>query len=406
MDNNRYIPNDWLALSTLVALNPRQAEAGQAGLAWHAGGVVLTSALRAETVYVAEQAERRRCYGAGRPHAWPVQNGDVVLPAKWRADLAGQVASVVCGGMGGFGHCAAPAGYLVLRPDPSQLDSGFLAHLLRYLAAPGGVLAEAAQAGFGLVPMLPLLRRLRLRLPSLAQQQALVAELNLALANLWQRQSALAALDQARRRAFTEFFGSTSTLLATLPHATLGQVVQQILLGKADWRNPVHAPGWHMLRAHHVTWNRLHPLPAHPAPLARRPAGQVALQAGDVLLGTSCRGGGAAVVPDGLPPTRIGPGLALLRGHLQEPGYLAAFLCSGTGLGEIERVANYGRNDWLGREAIAKIRLPLPPRAKQVQFLQQRQGLDQDCANALAAWQQAQSALQQLQQHGLHGALF
>jgi hypothetical protein len=386
-------------LAQVVQFNPREPASVSGGDPDMPAGVVLASQIEADSVYVAPVQERRWQRRETRQHAWAVQDGDVLVPFSWRAFVAGQVAVAMLplaapnrrGRYYALNTCHAPPGYLVLRPDPRWLDGAFLAHFLRH---PDWAMLCAKWRALTCdkpIPMLALLRNIHMALPPLAEQRAWVGALQLDLRTLRARQQALHAADSERRLAFAQYFGATAVLRTRWRHAPLAELVQQILPGKPVPHAAGVGNGWRVLTPDHIGWNRLHPAQDQWCLAAPRRA--VRVQAGDVLFSSARTGGGAALAPHDMAHTLIGPGVVILRNHDMEPAYLAGFLCSGTGLGEIERVAGHDRSGWLGRAAIGQIVLPVPPRACQAEFVQQRWGLDQACAAGLAHWQQAKDAL-------------
>ncbi|MEN9867678.1 MAG: hypothetical protein RL748_3268, partial [Pseudomonadota bacterium] len=208
-------------------------------------GVVLVSQMVDDSVYVMPAPERRRQWRGARSVGQPVQDGDVVLPA--RANAHSPVATVMlplaghnqANGEYAFSYCQAPPGYLVLRPDPARLLGAFLAHCLRLTDWPGWRTRHQS--------ILAALRLQKLVLPPLAVQRAWVTALEQAQQQLTQASQALDACDQERRQAYTRYFGSTLSLRGRWPQARLGELVPQILHGQARHSAPGQHGPWRVL---------------------------------------------------------------------------------------------------------------------------------------------------------------
>jgi restriction endonuclease S subunit len=76
--------------------------------------------------------------------------------------------------------------------------------------------------------------------------------------------------------------------------------------------------------------------------------------------------------------------VAILRSTRLEPGFLAAFLCSSAGLGEIELAQITYRRPCLGIDALRTIRLVVPPLALQRQFVEESAQFDRGMRQARA----------------------
>jgi type I restriction enzyme S subunit len=329
--------------------------------------------------------ERRRLDEIGR-NAPTFQDNDVLVLSQWKALQAGNAGMASTGADYAHGFCTVS--FAVIRPDPLQLDARYCLHFMRHPGMYERVaryVEEAVSAGRRPPPQ-AFLSELVLPLPPLAQQRHWATELDRAFNTCTTARRQLAALERQRRNFFHDFFGSTLTMRETWRETTLGTQLDAVIIGSGAMAQYRDSQGDALLRPCNVgdnvllDTNLLH---------VRLPWGNwqsKRVQPGDVLMCT--RTSGVAVVPPDIGVAHAGSGLAVLRSSALAPGFLAAFLLSGAGQGEMEWFAiTHGRRLSVG--VIGSLRLAVPPLALQRQFVQESTQFDPDIALARARLAQA-----------------
>jgi type I restriction enzyme S subunit len=322
--------------------------------------------------------ERRRLDEIGR-HAPAFQDNDVLVLSQWKALQAGKAGMASTGK--GYAHGFCTVSFAVIRPDPLQLDGRYCLYFMRHPDMYERValyLEDALSTGSRPSPQ-AFLSELVLPLPPLAQQQYWASELDQAFDACSAARRQLAALEKKRRNFFREFFGSTLSMRETWPETTLGTLLDAVIVGSGAMAQYRDSQGDALLRPCNVGdnvllgTNLLH---------VRLPWGNwqsKRVQPGDVLMCT--RTSGVAVAPPDIGVAHAGSGLAILRSSALLPGFLAAFLLSGAGQGEMEWFAiTHGRRLSVG--VIGSLRLAVPPLALQRQFVQESTQFDPDIAAA------------------------
>jgi type I restriction enzyme S subunit len=322
--------------------------------------------------------ERRRLDEIGR-NAPTFQDNDVLVLNQWKALQAGKAGMASTGADYAHGFCTVS--FAVIRPDPLQLDARYCLYFMRH---PGmyervALYVEAAVSAGRRPSPQAFLSELLLPLPPLAQQCYWAGELDRAFDACTAARRKLAALERQRRNFFRHFFGSTLTMRETWRETTLGTQLDAIIIGSGAMAQYRDSQGDALLRPCNVGdnvllgTNLLH---------VRLPWGNwqsKRVQPGDVLMCT--RTSGVAVAPPDIGVAHAGSGLAILRSSSLEPGFLAAFLLSGTGQGELEWFAiTHGRRLSVG--VIGSLRLAVPPLALQRQFVRESTQFDPDIAAA------------------------
>jgi type I restriction enzyme S subunit len=321
----------------------------------------------------------RRPLDEVRRYAPSFQDNDVLVLNQWKALQAGMAGIALTGT--GYAHGFCTSSFAVIRPDPLQLEARYCLHFMRHrgMAELVALYVEGdLSAGRRPSPQ-SFLSELLLPLPPLAQQQYWAGELDQAFDACTAARRQLAALEKQRRNFFREFFGSTLTMRETWPETTLGTQLDAVIIGSGAMAQYRDSQGDALLRPCNVGDNALlgknllH---------VRLPWGNwqnKRVQPGDVLMCT--RTSGVAVAPPDIGVAHAGSGLAILRSSTLEPGFLAAFLLSGAGQGEIEWFAlTHGSR--LSAGGICNLRLPVPPLALQRQFVQESVQFDPDIALA------------------------
>jgi hypothetical protein len=329
--------------------------------------------------------ERRRLDEIGR-NAPTFQDNDVLVLSQWKALQAGKAGMASTGN--GYAHGFCTVSFAVIRPDPLQLDARYCLYFMRHPGMYERVaryVEEAVSAGRR-PSQQAFLSELVLPLPPLAQQRHWADALEHAFEACATARRQLAALEKKRRNFFRDFFGSTLTMRENAPETTLGAQLDAVIIGSGAMAQYRDSQGDALLRPCNVGDNVL--LSANLLHV-RLPWGNwqnKRVQPGDVLMCT--RTSGVAVAPPDIGVAHAGSGLAILRSSTLEPGFLAAFLLSGAGQGELEwfAITHGGR---LSVRVIGSLRLVVPPLALQRQFVQESTQFDPDIALARARLAQA-----------------
>jgi hypothetical protein len=343
--------------------------------------------------------ERRRLDEIGH-NAPTFQDNDVLVLNQWKALQAGKAGMASTGV--GYAHGFCTVSFAVIRPDPLQLDARYCLHFMRHPGMYERVslyVEEAVSAGRRPSPH-GFLSALVLPLPPLAQQRDWAGELDRAFDACTAASRQLAALEWQRRNFFRHFFGSTLTMRETWPETTLGTQLDAVIIGSGAMAQYRDSQGDALLRPCNVGDNVLLEANLLHVRLPWSNWQKKRVQPGDVLMCT--RTSGVAVAPPDIGVAHAGSGLAILRSSTLEPGFLAAFLLSGAGQGELEWFAiTHGRRLSVG--VIGSLRLAVPPLALQRQFVQESTQFDPDIAAARERLAQAMACFDAIERAAFDG---
>lgn len=327
-------------------------------------------------------------------------DGDVLVAGNFAALQAGHCMQAKLAH--GLGFC--PDRMIVLRADATRLAGRFLLYFLRQRRMQN-LIAVHLQGNKRQFPHpREFLRTLKIPLPALAAQQQWCRQLDHAFAQQRKWQLEARSRDTTRRLAFLNFFGSTGTMKERWPTVQLQQVLDKLLLGSANLAR-YHAPkGDVLMQPCNLGSNRINLVDVMHIQLPAHGVRRSKVLEGDVLLSMPASHlGKTAVAPVDIGLVYAGKGVAILRSKKIEPGFLAAFLNSGTGMGEIELALQALPGYDLTADAIRGLNLPLPPRARQQEFVLADHDLEADCNDAWARLMQAQTRFAQIEHEAFRG---
>ncbi len=385
-------------LGAVVAFNPpwpRQAVAGMTH-ATHVAYVTPEMLFPDALEVVPETA----CFGDCREGHHHFVHGDVLAPGSFTALQAGACAQAVL--PQGVGFC--PDRMLVLRANTPQLEPRYLLYFLRQ-ARMRNFIAVHLQGSKRTFPHTrDFLRQLKMPLPTLYQQQNWCRQLDHAF-ELWRKWASEArSRDTTRRLFFHHFFGTTSGMQQRWQAVELNRLLDKLIIGSASLERYRAAQGDWLIRPGNLGCNRINMDDMLHVRLPVVSARRNRVQAGDVLFSLLAgQLGQTATAPQDIGPASVGGGVAILRSSQLEPGFLAAYLSSGTGLGEIERVLLSLPGHDLTASAVRGMRLLLPPRLMQREFVLADRELEADCDAAWARVAQTRKRFMQLEHEAFRG---
>lgn len=334
------------------------------------------------------------CWGDCEDGHHPFCNGDVLAPGNFAALQEGRCMQVRMDAEIGF----CPDKMVVLRGTPGLLDNRYLLYFLRQARMRNFIAVHLQGHPRQLPHTREFLRQLKIPLPTLFQQQNWCRQLDLAFA--MRRKWALEARsrDTTRRLFFHNFFGSTGTMQQRWHALELHQLLDHLIIGSAGLERFCAAKGELLVRPGNLGCNRILLHDTMHVQLPSSGERRHSVLAGDVLLCLQAGNlGGTATAPPDMAPACAGKGVAILRSTRLEPGFLAGWLSSGTGLGEMERVLKTLTGMDLSAAAVRAMRLHLPPRAMQQEFVLADRALEADCDAAYVRLEQARSRFSQLE---------
>lgn len=340
------------------------------------------------------------CYGDCEEGHHHFQHGDVLLPGHFAAFANGQCAQVNMTRETGF----CPDRMLVLRADPARLDARYLLYFLRQSRMRNFIAVHLQGSKRQFPHTRELLRELKLPLPTLFQQQNLFRQLDHAfeLRRKWALEAK--SRDTTRRLFFHNFFGTTGTMQQRWQALEMHQLLDKLIIGNASVERYRTDRGEYLIRPLNLGCNRILLDDMVHVQLPPQGVRRNRVLPGDVLLSLPAgQQGQTACAPPDIAPACAGAGVAILRTRLLEPGFLAAYLSSGTGLGEIERVLLSLPGHDLTASAVRAMRLLLPPRAMQQEFVLADHELEADCDAAWARLSQARARFAQLEHEAFRG---
>lgn len=385
-------------LGAVLAFNPPWPRQALSGLA-HAAHVayVTPEMLFPEALEVVPETA---CFGDCREGHNHFRDGDVLAPGNFAALEAGACAQAVLSQ--GVGFC--PDRMLVLRPDPQQLEARYLLYFLRQARMRNFIAVHMQDSKRTFPHTREFLRQLKMPLPTLFQQQNWCRQLDHAF-ELWRKWAREArSRDTTRRLFFHNFFGTTSSMQQRWQALELNRLLDKLIIGSASLERYRTPQGDWLIRPGNLGCNRINMEDMLRVRLPLVSMRRNRVQSGDVLLSLLAgQHGQTATAPADIAPASVGGGVAILRSTQLEPGFLAAYLSSGTGLGEIERVlAGLPGND-LTASAVRGMRLLLPPRAMQQEFVLADRELEADCDAAWARVAQTRKRFMQLEHEAFRG---
>jgi type I restriction enzyme S subunit len=325
--------------------------------------------------------ERRRLGDIRRSFPAFADN-DVLVANHWTMLQQGTAGMARLDATYPYGFCTS--NMTVIRPDSQQLDARYLMYFLRQPQM--DTLVEdylALAADKRPLPTQAFLKNLLVPLPPLEQQRYWAVELDRAHQACADARRHLAGLARDRRNFFRDFFADTLAMRQSKAETALGAHLDVVILGTGAWAQYQVDQGHAVIRPSNLgdqqllMENLLH---------VRLPWGvsrRARVHPGDVLIGTRATVG-AAVAPKDVGVAYAGSGVAILRSTRLAPEFLAAFLCSSAGLGEIELAQITYRRPCLGIEALRTIRLVVPPLALQRRFVEESAHFDPGMRQARA----------------------
>lgn len=385
-------------LGAVVAFNPpwpRQALSGMA----HAAHVayVTPEMLCADALEVVPETA---CLGDCLEGHHHFCHGDVLAPGNFAALQAGACAQAVLAQ--GTGFC--PDRMLVLRADAQQLEARYLLYFLRQVRMRNFIAVHLQDSKRTFPHTREFLRRLKMPLPTLYQQQNWCRQLDHAF-ELWRKWTREArSRDTTRRLFFHNFFGTTASMQHRWQAVELGCLLDKLIIGSTSLERYRSPRGDWLIRPGNLGCNRINTEEMLHVCLPAAGARRNRVLAGDVLFSLLAgQAGQTATAPAGMAPASVGGGVAILRSSQLEPGFLAAYLSSGTGLGEIERVLTELPGNDLTASAVRGMRLLLPPRAMQHEFVLADRELEADCDAAWMRVTQTRKRFMQLEHEAFRG---
>lgn len=385
-------------LGAVVVFNPpwpRQALSGMshaAHVAYVTPEMLFPDALEVEP--------ETACFGDCREGHHHFCHGDVLAPGNFAALQAGACAQAVLTQASGF----CPDRMLVLRPDAQQLDARYLLHFLRQTRMRNFIAVHLQDSKRTFPHTREFLRQLKMPLPTLYQQQNWSRQLDHAF-ELWRKWAREAkSRDTTRRLFFHNFFGTTSGMQQRWQAVELGRLLDKLIIGSASLERYRAPHGDWLIRPGNLGCNRINMEDMLQVCLPAAGVRRNRVLAGDVLFSLLAgQHGQTAAAPAEIAPASIGAGVAILRSAQLEPGFLAAYLSSGTGLGEIERVLAGLPGHDLTASAVRGMRLLLPPRAMQCEFVLADRELEADCDAAWSRVAQFRKRFMQLEHEAFRG---
>lgn len=390
-------------LHTVVTFNPRWLDGdwpSHTRLAWANGDAICADKLSLDTESASLEKPRDECLEDYRQFI----DGDVVLPSSFTALEAGEVALAELAepGTAPFGFC--PERLIVMRADKTRLDSRFLLFFLRQGHMKNFIAVHQKENRRMLPQPLDFLRTLKIPLPPLIVQQHWCRQLEQAFAARTHWLLAAKALDATRRLGFINFFGSTLTQKEKWTPLSLSQVLDNMIIGYPTMARFRALRGEMLVRPCNLGCNRL---VLDDVAYVQPPAFGVRrnpVLAGDVLFSLIDAGAGrSAVFRHEHGPAWLDKGMVVLRSKTVAPEYLAAFLSSGTGLGEIAQALESMPGRDLTVDAVRAMQLALPPRPMQQAFVGEDQEREADCSAAWARFSTAQAKLAALERDAFGG---
>lgn len=332
----------------------------------------------------------------------PFVDGDVLVPGTFAALRARHCMQARLGTNQHLGFC--PDRMMVLRADGVRLDARYLLYFLRQHRMQALIEAHLQGSKRQFPHPREFLQTLLIPLPPLSTQQHWCRQLDHMFEQLHKWQETAHSRDTTRRLAFFNFFGSSNTMRERWPMVQLHQVIDKIIPGSSTLARFHASTGEALIRPCNLGNNRLHLLDVLHVQAPPHGVRRSRVEPGDVLFCmTGPELGNSAVAVHGLAPSYAGKGVAIVRSKLIEPGYLAAYLNSGMGMGEIEQALKTLPGEDFTPEALRALHLPLPPRPMQQEFMLADHEPEADCNDAWARLNQAQARFASLEQEAFCG---
>ncbi len=387
-------------LGAVVAFNPPWPRQALSGLAHSTHVAYVTPEMLSSDAL--EVVPETACLGDCREGHHHFQPHDVLVPGNFAALQAGACAQAQLAADRELGFC--PDRMLVLRADPAQLDARYLLYFLRQARMRHFIAVHLQNSKRTFPHTRDFLRQLKIPLPTLYQQQNCCRQLDHAF-ELWRkwRREALSR-DTTRRLFFHNFFGTTASMQQRWQPVELNRLLDKLIMGSSSLERYRAPQGDWLIRPGNLGCNRINRDDMMHVRLPAASSRRNRVLAGDVLLSLQAgQQGQTATAPPDIAPASIGGGVAILRSSQLEAGFLAAYLSSGTGLGEIERVLVALPGHDLTASAVRGMRLLLPPRAMQREFVLADRELEADCDAAWARVSQTRKRFMQLEHEAFRG---
>lgn len=255
------------------------------------------------------------------------------------------------------------------------------------------------------------LKRVRLPLPSLAEQRRIASILDAAEALQSTRRQAVAKLETLAQSTFTEMFGDVVQNTQKWKSASLAEFCERIQIG--PFGSQLHQSdyvqnGIPLINPLHIVDGELKPQPDQT--VAQESYGRLKnywLQPGDVVLGRRGEMGRCAVVNPDCGPLLCGSGSLFLRPNLDVAvaPYISAALSSRPGRSYLERVAKGVTMMNLSGEAIKQMTIALPPISLQRSFEERMQDIDKLVGDLTRSSNSIDDLFASLQQRAFRGEL-
>jgi type I restriction enzyme, S subunit len=264
----------------------------------------------------------------------------------------------------------------ILRPLEGETDANYLGHALRSPLVLEDALSRKTGSAIRRI-VLSDLKKVRIPLPRLPEQQRIAKVLDRAEALRSKRRATLAQLDTLTQSIFLDMFGDPESILGRWPTARLGELLEFMTSGSRGWAEHYAASGDLFLRIQNV---RRDELLLDDVAFVRAPdtaeARRTRVQPGDVLLSITADLGRTAVVPMGLGPTFINQHLSILRTQALAPRFLSAYLTSPAGQSQVLSRNRQAVKAGLNFDDIRSIVVPLPPMGEQDEFARRIRAVD------------------------------
>lgn len=322
---------------------------------------------------------------------------------------------IVMGRRGEIGRCAVISesdgdllcgtGSMILVPNPTIIDSYYLAHLIQTPRARKFLESEASGATMlNLNPSAA--AKLPVPLPSLQEQKRIAAILDHADELRRKRQRAIDGLNQLGQAIFHEMFGEWDGKNSNADTLLLGDHLDFLTSGSRGWAEYYRDSGGLFLRIQNVKRDELdlNDVAYVEAPQSAE-ARRTRVEPGDVLLSITADLGRTAVVPSDIGEAYINQHLAIIRSSHFNPRFLSAALSSPSGQRGILKRNREGVKAGLNFDDVRSVSIPKVPMETQNIFAKRLACVDLQKTAQRHALEAANSLFSSIQHRAFVGEL-
>lgn len=304
----------------------------------------------------------------------------------------------------------ASTGFCVLRPRASQLDARYLYHWVKSPRFVSDMVRKATGASYPAVSD-RIVCESKLPLLPLPEQRRIAEILDTADALRAKRRAALAQLDTLTQSFLLDMFGDPATNPKGWPVVSVGDICEVKggkRLPKGEEYSSAPTP-FRYIRVVDLKGGRIDESTlVYLKPEIQAEIARYVVNAGDVIISIAGSIGLVAAVPESLNGANLTENAAKLvprtAGHY-EPAYLAEYLRTQHAQGEIGSHVGKVTIGKLALFRIEKLRVPLPPRDLQSEFIQRQAAVTAHASTQLEARSRLDALFGSLQHRAFQGEL-